>query len=63
MTEKFIVIASKMSANRYLSAIKEAFLYTIPLTIAAAFGIMINNVLFASNLPWMLETHITGEKE
>jgi len=54
MTDKFIIIASKMSSNRYLSAIRDAFIHTIPLTITAAFGIMINNVIFASNLPYAL---------
>lgn len=54
MTDKFIMLASKMSSNRYLGAIRDAFIYTIPLTITAAFGIMINNVLFASSLPWAL---------
>jgi PTS system, lactose/cellobiose family IIC component len=54
MMEKFMMVAQKMSSNRYLGAIRDAFMTTIPLTITAAFAILINNVLLANNLPFML---------
>lgn len=54
MTDNFIAIASKLSSNRYLGAIRDAFIHTIPLTITAAFAILLNNVVLASNLPFSL---------
>jgi len=51
---KFISFAQKMSANRYLSAIRDGFLIALPLTLASAFSILINNVVLADNLPYGL---------
>jgi len=51
---KFISFAQKMSANRYLSAIRDGFLIALPLTLASAFAILINNVVLADNLPYGL---------
>jgi PTS system cellobiose-specific IIC component len=51
---KLILLAQKMSSNRYLSAIRDGFLVALPLTLAAAFAILINNVLLADNLPYGL---------
>jgi len=52
--DKLIMIGQKMSSNRYLSAIRDAFITALPLTLAAAFAILINNVLLATNLPYGL---------
>jgi len=54
MTDKFIAVASKLSSNRYLGAIRDAFIHALPLTITAAFAILFNNVILASNLPFSL---------
>jgi len=51
---KLILLAQKMSMNRYLSSIRDGFLVALPLTLAAAFAILINNVLLADNLPYGL---------
>lgn len=51
---KFISFAHTLSSNRYLSAIRDGFILALPLTLAAAFAILINNVLLASNLPYAL---------
>ena len=50
----FLTFASKIATNRYLSAIRDSFIMIIPLTIASSFAILINNVLLAGNIPWML---------
>lgn len=52
--DKIMIIASKMSSNRYLGAIRDAFIYTVPLTITAAFAVLINNVVLASNVAYGL---------
>ncbi|MDH6363351.1 PTS system cellobiose-specific IIC component [Enterococcus sp. PF1-24] len=45
--EKIAIVANKISANRYIAAIRDAFASTIPITIAAAFFVLVNNVLLA----------------
>jgi len=52
--EKIMMLATKMSANRYLGAIRDAFIFAVPLTITAAFAVLINNVILANNLPYAL---------
>jgi len=52
--DKLISLGQKMSSNRYLSAIRDGFVTALPLTLAAAFAILINNVLLATNLPYGL---------
>lgn len=47
-------VASKLSANRYLSGIRDGFVFAMPLTIAASFAVLINNVFLADNLPYAL---------
>lgn len=54
MMEKLMIIADKMGSNRYLGAIRDAFIMAVPLTISASFAVLINNVFFANNLPWGL---------
>ncbi|MFV0560560.1 MAG: PTS sugar transporter subunit IIC [Enterococcus sp.] len=43
--EKIAIYANKVSTNRYIGAIRDAFASTIPITIAAAFFVLVNNVL------------------
>lgn len=45
--EKVAVMANKVAVNRYISAIRDAFASTIPITITAAFFLLVNNVLLA----------------
>ena len=52
--DKFLNVATKIASNRYLSAIKDAFIMILPLTMASSFAVLIDNVLLATNLPWML---------
>jgi len=52
--EKLIVLGQKMSANRYLSSIRSGFITALPLTLTAAFAVLINNVVLATNLPYGL---------
>jgi PTS system cellobiose-specific IIC component len=51
---KLISLGQKMSTNRYLSAIRDGFIIALPLTLAASFAILINNVVLATNLPYGL---------
>jgi len=52
--DKLIVLGQKMSSNRYLSAIRSGFITALPLTLTAAFAVLINNVILANNLPYGL---------
>ena len=45
--EKVAVFANKLSTNRYIGAIRDAFSSTIPITIASAFFVLVNNVLLS----------------
>ncbi|MGM0123122.1 PTS system, cellobiose-specific IIC component [Enterococcus sp. AZ194] len=45
--EKIALMANKVAVNRYISAIRDAFASTIPITITAAFFLLVNNVLLA----------------
>lgn len=45
--EKVAVLANKLSTNRYIGAIRDAFSSTIPITIASAFFVLVNNVLLS----------------
>ncbi|MBO0431151.1 PTS transporter subunit EIIC [Enterococcus sp. DIV0660C] len=45
--EIIALYANKISTNRYIAAIRDAFASTIPITIASAFFVLINNVLLA----------------
>ena len=54
MMNGFMQLAGKLSSNRYLSAIRDGFVFAMPLTIAASFAVLINNVLLANNLPFAL---------
>lgn len=45
--EKVAIMANKVAVNRYISAIRDAFASTIPITITAAFFLLVNNVLLA----------------
>lgn len=45
--ERIALVANKISTNRYIAAIRDAFASTIPITIAAAFFVLVNNVLLA----------------
>jgi PTS system cellobiose-specific IIC component len=51
---KLIELGQKMSGNRYLSAIRNGFITALPLTLSAAFAVLINNVILANNLPYGL---------
>ncbi|MBF7107909.1 PTS sugar transporter subunit IIC [Pediococcus pentosaceus] len=54
---KLTMIAGKISNNKYIAAIRDAFANTIPITITAAFFLLVNNVLldpktgFIKNMP------------
>ena len=54
MMDKLMILASKMSSNRYLGAIRDAFIFIVPLTITASFAVLINNVFLGANLPYSL---------
>ena len=43
--EKVALYANKLASNRFIAAIRDAFASTIPITITAAFFLLINNVL------------------
>lgn len=45
--EKVAIFANKLSTNRYIGAIRDAFSSTIPITIASAFFVLVNNVLLS----------------
>jgi PTS system cellobiose-specific IIC component len=45
--EKIAFYADKIATNRFIAAIRDAFASTIPITIAAALFLLINNVLLA----------------
>lgn len=49
-----INFAGKISHQRQLNAIKNAFISAVPLTLAASFAILINNVIFSNQIPYML---------
>ncbi|CAM2777813.1 PTS sugar transporter subunit IIC [Dellaglioa algida] len=42
--EKLTTFANKLAMNRYIGAIRDAFASTIPITIVAAFFLLVNNV-------------------
>ncbi|TLG75401.1 PTS sugar transporter subunit IIC [Culicoidibacter larvae] len=52
--EMFMKVAAKLSSNRYLGAIRDGFIFALPLTVTASFAILINNVILADNLPFSL---------
>lgn len=45
--EKIAMYANKIATNRFIAAIRDAFASTIPITIVAAFFLLVNNVLLA----------------
>lgn len=47
LSEKVALLANRVSVNRYIAAIRDAFASTIPITITAAFFLLVNNVLLA----------------
>ncbi len=47
LMNKFMEIGGKIGANKYMVAIRDAFAYSMPLIMAGALAIMLNNVLFA----------------
>lgn len=44
---KFMEIGGRIGANKYMTAIRDAFAYSMPLIMAGALAIMLNNVIFA----------------
>lgn len=49
ITEFLVPIASKMTAQRHLSAIREAFIGLMPLIIIGSFMVLINNVVLSND--------------
>ncbi|WP_086348251.1 PTS sugar transporter subunit IIC [Candidatus Enterococcus clewellii] len=47
--EKIALYANKVATNRFIGAIRDAFASTIPITITAAFFLLVNNVLLTEN--------------
>ncbi|MGC6768483.1 PTS sugar transporter subunit IIC [Enterococcus sp. LJL128] len=47
--EKIALYANKVASNRFIGAIRDAFATTIPITITAAFFLLVNNVLLTEN--------------
>ncbi|EOI03102.1 PTS system, lactose/cellobiose family IIC component [Enterococcus moraviensis ATCC BAA-383] len=45
--EKIAMYANKIATNRFIATIRDAFASTIPITIVAAFFLLVNNVLLA----------------
>ncbi len=44
---KFMEIGGRIGANKYMTAIRDAFAYSMPLIMAGALATMLNNVIFA----------------
>lgn len=55
--DKFMEIAGKIGAQKHMSAIRDGFASTMPLVMAGAITVMINNVLF---VPWSLLAGFIG---
>lgn len=47
--EKFMEIGGRVGANKYMTALRDAFAYAMPLIMAGALATTINNVLLADN--------------
>lgn len=46
--DKFMEIGGKLGANKYMSAIRDGFAYTMPLIMAGALATMLNNVVLTN---------------
>lgn len=55
--DKFMEIAAKFGANKYMTAVRDGFASTMPLIMAGAITVMINNVFF---VPWSLVAGFIG---
>lgn len=55
--EKFVPIAAKLGAQKHLSAIRDAFASLMPLIMAGAVAVLLNNVFF---VPWGLLAGFIG---
>jgi PTS system cellobiose-specific IIC component len=54
---KFVPIAAKFGSQKHLVAIRDSFAATLPLILAGAMAVLINNVFF---VPWGLVAGFTG---
>ena len=55
--DKFVPIAAKIGTQKHLSAIRDAFASLMPLIMAGAFAVLLNNVFFVS---WSLLANFIG---
>ncbi len=55
--DKFMEVAGKIGANKHMIAIRDGFASTMPLVMAGALAVMINNVFF---VPWSLMAQFIG---
>lgn len=57
--EKFVPIAAKIGGQKHLLAIRDAFAGLMPLVMAGAIAVLLNNVFF---VPWSLLANFIGEE-
>ena len=55
--EKFVPLAAKIGSQKHLSAIRDAFATLMPLIMAGAIAVLLNNVFF---VPWGLVAGFIG---
>ncbi len=58
MEDKFVPVAARIGAQKHLSAVRDGFASTLPLALAGAFAVLLNNVFF---VPWSLLAYFIGE--
>ncbi len=59
MEDKFVPVAARIGAQKHLSAVRDGFASTLPLALAGAFAVLLNNVFF---VPWSLLAYFIGEE-
>ena len=59
LEKHFVPIAAKIGGQKHLVAIRDAFAGLMPLVMAGAFAVLLNNVFF---VPWSLLAGFIGEE-
>ena len=49
LSEKLLPIAAKMNNQRHLTAVRDGFIVTMPLIMAASLFILLNSVIFSND--------------
>lgn len=57
LEEKFVPVAAKIGGQKHLVAIRDSFAALMPLILAGAFAVLLNNVFF---VPWSLLAKYVG---